>query len=60
MLADWRFKRGLVQFETGYERANFNASLAPGVPIDPNAPSSTLLNQQTRRFWVSLGYNISF
>ena len=60
VLADWRFKRGLVQFETGYERANFNASLAPGVPIDPNAPSSTLLNQQTRRFWVSLGYNISF
>lgn len=60
VLADWRFKRGLVEFEAGYERANFNASLAPGVPIDPNAPQSTLLDQQTRRFWVSLGYNVSF
>lgn len=60
MLADWRFKRGLIEFEAGYERANFNASLAPGVPIDPNAPPATLLNQQTRRFWLSLGYNVSF
>ena len=60
LLADWRFKRGLVQFESGYERANFNASLAPGVPVDPNAPPQTLLNQQTRRFWFSLGYNVSF
>ena len=60
LLADWRFKRGLIEFEAGYERANFNASLAPGVPIDPNAPPATLLNQQTRRLWVSLGYNITF
>ncbi len=60
LLADWRFKRGLIAFESGYERANFNASLAPGVPVDPNAPQTSLLSQQTSRFWVSLGYNFSF
>ncbi|MBS0393817.1 MAG: hypothetical protein JSR54_04280 [Proteobacteria bacterium] len=61
LLADWRFRRGLVQFETGYERAAFDASLPPGVPIDPNNPNNTTtLNQTTKRFWFSLGYNVSF
>jgi len=60
LLADWRFKRGLVQFESGYERATYDASLPPGTPIDPNNPTPTLLNQNTKRFWFSLGYNVSF
>ena len=60
LLGDWRFKHGLVQFETGYERATFDASLPPGVPIDPNNPTPTTLNQNTKRFWFSLGYNLSF
>jgi hypothetical protein len=60
LLADWRFKLGLVQFEAGYEQAAFDASLPPGVPIDPNNPPVTTLNQTTKRFWFSLGYNISF
>jgi hypothetical protein len=60
LLADWRFRRGVVQFETGYERATFDASLPPGVPIDPNNPPPTTLNQNTKRFWFGLGYNVSF
>lgn len=60
VLADWRFKHGLVQFESGYERATYDASLPPGAPIDPNNPTPTLLNQNTKRFWFSLGYNVSF
>jgi len=60
LLADWRFRHGLVQFEAGYERATFNASLPPGVPVDPNNPPATTLDQSTRRFWFSLGYNVSF
>jgi hypothetical protein len=60
LLADWRFKRGVVQFETGYERATYDASLPPGVPIDPNNPPTTTLNQNTKRFWFSLGYNVGF
>jgi tetratricopeptide (TPR) repeat protein len=60
LLADWRFRRGLVQFESGYERSAFDASLPPGVPVDPNVPPTTTLNQSTKRFWFSLGYNISF
>ncbi len=60
LLADWRFRRGVVQFEAGYEQAALNASLSPGVPLDPNLPSSTLLSQTTKRFWFGLGYNISF
>ena len=60
LLADWRFRRGVAQFETGYERSTLNSSLAPGVPIDPTAPPANTLNQQTKRFWFSLGYSISF
>ena len=60
LLADWRFRHGLVQFETGYSRSTFDQSLAPGVPVNPLVPPSTLLNQQTQRFWFSLGYNVSF
>lgn len=60
LLADWRFRRGVVQFEAGYEQSALNASLAPGVPIDPNLPSSELLSQKTKRFWYGLGYNFSF
>ena len=59
-LADWRFRRGVVQFESGYERANFDAALPPGVPVDPNLPPTNTLNQQTKRLWFSLGYNYSF
>jgi hypothetical protein len=58
LLADWRFRRGMLTFETGYERASFESSLAPGVPLDPNTPGT--LSQKTRRFWFSLGYNLSF
>ena len=60
LLADWRLKHGVVQFEAGYERATLDASLAVGVPIDPNLPPPTTLNQQTKRWWVGLGYNLSF
>jgi tetratricopeptide (TPR) repeat protein len=60
LLADWRFRHGLVQFESGYERANFDASIPVGVPVDPNNPPATTLNQRTKRFWFSLGYNVSF
>jgi hypothetical protein len=60
LVADWRFRRGIIQFESGYERANLDTSLAPGIPIDPNLPPSVLQNQQTKRFWFGLGYNISF
>jgi hypothetical protein len=60
LLADWRFRYGLVQFESGYERATFDASLPPGVPIDPNNPAAATVNQSTKRLWFSLGYNISF
>jgi len=60
LLADWRFRRGTVQFEAGYERAAYNASLAPGVPIDPNNPTPTLVDQSTRRIFFSLGYAVSF
>ena len=60
LLADWRLKRGVVQFEAGYERANLDSSLAAGVPIDPTLPQPTTLNQQTKRYWVGLGYNLSF
>ncbi len=60
LLGDWRFKHGLVQFETGYERSVYDASLGPGVPIDPNNPNPTLLNQQSRRFWFSVGYMVNF
>ena len=60
LLAEWRLPHGLVHLEAGYERAVYNASLAPGVPLDPNAPTPGTLNQQTRRFWFSLGYNIGF
>jgi tetratricopeptide (TPR) repeat protein len=60
LLADWRFRYGLVQFESGYERATFDASLPPGVPIDPNNPSAATVNQSTKRLWFSLGYNVSF
>lgn len=60
LLADWRFRRGAVQFEAGYEQAALNASLAPGVPLDATTPASTLLAQTTKRFWFGLGYNINF
>ena len=60
LLADWRFRRGVVQFEAGYEQAALNASLIPGTPLDPNLPSSELLTQKTKRFWFGLGYNFSF
>ncbi|HXQ64271.1 MAG TPA: hypothetical protein VN787_05410, partial [Steroidobacteraceae bacterium] len=60
LLADWHFRRGLIQLEAGYERATFASSLPPGVPIDPNAPPTATLNQQTSRYWFSLGYNFSF
>ena len=60
LLADWRFRRGSVQFEAGYERAAYNSSLGPGVPIDPNNPSPTLVDQSTKRVWFSLGYTVSF
>jgi len=60
LLADWRLKRGIVQFEAGYERANLDSALAAGIPIDPNLPPTSTLNQQTKRYWVGLGYNLSF
>jgi len=60
LLADWHFKHGVIQAETGYERANYQASLAPGVPIDPNNPNPLLLNQTTKRFWFSVGYIVNF
>jgi hypothetical protein len=60
LLADWRLKHGTVQFEAGYERATLDSSLAAGVPLDPNQPPGTTLNQQTKRYWVGLGYNLSF
>ena len=61
LLADWRVRKAVVQFEAGYERATYDASLAPGVPIDPNNPNNqTLLNQSTRRLWASLGYIVTF
>ena len=60
LLADWRFRHGVVQVETGYERATLNSSQAPGVAIDPNLPPATTLNQRTQRFWFSLGYTYSF
>ena len=60
LLADWRLKRGIVQFEAGYERANLDSALAAGIPIDPNLPPTSTLNQQTKRYWVGLGYNMSF
>ncbi len=60
LLADWRLKRGIVQFEAGYERANLDSALAAGIPLDPNLPPTSTLNQQTKRYWVGLGYNMSF
>ena len=61
LLADWRLRRGVMQFETGYQRAALNAGApGPGTPVtDPLVP---VLNssQQTQRFYVSLGYNLSF
>ena len=60
LLLDWRFRRGVVQFESGYEQAALNASLSPGVPLDPNLPSANLLTQKTKRFWFGLGYTVSF
>ena len=61
LLADWRFRHGLLQFESGYERSALDAgAAAPGVPItDPNLPTLNS-SQQTRRFWFSLGYSFSF
>jgi hypothetical protein len=60
LLADWRLRRGIIQFEAGYEQAALNASLAPGIPLDPNLPATALLAQTTKRFWFGLGYNLSF
>jgi hypothetical protein len=60
LLADWRFRHGVVQFEAGYEQAALNASLIPGTPIDPTNPSVDLLSQKTKRFWFGLGYTYSF
>ena len=60
LLADWRFRHGNAQLETGYERSALNSSLAAGVPIDPTTTPNGTVNQQTRRFWFSLGYSISF
>lgn len=60
LLADWRLRRGIIQFEAGYEQSALNASLAPGIPLDPNLPATTLLSQNTKRFWFGLGYNLSF
>jgi hypothetical protein len=60
LLADWRFRRGVIQLEAGYEQSALNASLAPGIPLDPNLPSSLLLSQTTKRFWYGVGYNFSF
>lgn len=60
VLADWRLRHGTVQFEAGYEQSALNASLAPGVPLDPNLPATALLAQTTKRFWFGLGYNLSF
>ena len=60
VLADWRFSRGLLQLESGFENSAFDARFGPGVPIDPNAPPDTLLSQKTRRFWFSVNYSIGF
>ena len=60
LLADWRFGRGLVQFEAGYARAALDASLAPGIPVGPMPPPATLQSQQTQRFWFGAGYNVNF
>jgi hypothetical protein len=60
LLGDWRFRHGIVQFETGYERSAYQANLAPGVPIDPNNPNPLLLNQTTKRLWFSVGYIVNF
>jgi tetratricopeptide (TPR) repeat protein len=60
LLADWRFRHGLLQFESGYQTDTLNASFAPGVILDPNAPPTDLLNQKTRRFWFSLDVSYSF
>jgi hypothetical protein len=61
LLADWRFKRGTMQFESGYEAATLNSGApGPGTSVvDPNLPLLAT-SQQTRRFWFSLGYNVSF
>ncbi len=58
LLADWRLKHGSVQFQAGYEHATLDSSFAQGVPIDPTLPPTT--DQRTSRYWVGLGYNLSF
>jgi hypothetical protein len=60
LLADWHFRRGIVQAEAGYDRSTFNASLPAGVPISPSEPSTSLINQNTTRLYFGLGYNFNF
>jgi tetratricopeptide (TPR) repeat protein len=62
LLGDWRFKVGLVDFEVGYSRSA--QSLLPGAingggPAQPG-PLPPTTSQETRRFWFSVGYNVSF
>jgi tetratricopeptide (TPR) repeat protein len=66
LLGDWRFRSGLIEIELGYSQSAqtlLPGSLGVGGPAQPGTvppPGAAPISQQTRRFWFSVGYNVSF